>query len=94
MPQNANGQRVIDVCNEFASLRARLNASADAAVDAADVKAEMLTDAAKSAGEAYDKLWAIAGFVSSTPNEKEDEWARLLSPSARKSPQVVKPEKS
>ena len=86
MPQNANAQRLIDIANEIASIRARLNRSAEYIGTSIDLQADLLTKAAESIGVAFDALWDTAKFIGRTPNEKEDEWAKALSTNYRPAP--------
>jgi hypothetical protein len=91
MPQNANSQRVIDLCNELSSVRARLNVAAENVGDSLDIKADLLTEAANAVGDAFEKLWNVAGFIARTPNDREDEWARLLAVGAKRTPRTTVP---
>lgn len=86
MAQNANSQRLVEICGEVSTITARLR-NAAAAVKKDDViKADTLTKAADEIGKAFDSLWNTAGAIGKNPDPVQSEWARLLTPNAKPLP--------
>jgi hypothetical protein len=78
--RNANAERLTDLCNELASLKQRL---LNAASEADDATATVLSASAETIGNIFANLWDTAGAFAKSPNSKEDEWARLLAVGAK-----------